>query len=258
MDVALTREVPRSIERCELTFVDRVPIDYERAVAQHRDYCDRLEGLGLAVLRLPADEACPDCCFVEDTAVVLDEVAVVTTLGSPSRRGESAAVEAALAPYRRIERIRLPATLEGGDVLRLGRRLFVGLTTRTNAAGIAALRRIAAPHGYEVVPVRVPGCLHLKSAATALDDETLLANRAWLDPEPLRGLRIVEVAREEPGAANVMRVRGETWAHAGFPRTLARLEREGYRVVAVDVSEFLKAEAALTCKSLLFRAPRSG
>ena len=253
MDVALTREIPRSIERCELTFVDRVPIDYERAAAQHRDYCDRLGALGLEVLRLPADEACPDCCFVEDTAVVLDEVAILASLGSPSRRGESAAIEAALAPYRRIERIRLPATLEGGDVLQVGRRIFVGVTTRTNEAGVEALRRIAGPHGYDVVPARAPGCLHLKSAVTALDDGTLLANRAWLAAEPFASFRILDVAPEEPGAANVLRVRGEIWAHPGFPRTLDRLDHEGYRVTAVDISEFVKAEAALTCKSLLFR-----
>lgn len=253
MDVALTRDVARSIERCELTFVDRVPIDYARAVAQHRDYCQRLEVLGLEVLRLPADEAFPDCCFVEDTAVVLGEVAILTRLGTPSRRGESSAIEAALAPYRRIERIEPPATLEGGDVLVVGRRIFVGLTARSNEAGSLALGRIAGTHGYEVIPVRVHGCLHLKSAVTALDDATLLANRAWLDTAPLRPFRIVEVAPEEPGAANVLRVRGDLWAHSGFPRTLERLDREGYRVTPVDISEFVKAEAALTCKSLLFR-----
>lgn len=253
MDVAITRDVARSIERCELTFAERVPIDYERAVAQHRDYCDRLEGLGLEVLRLPADEGCPDCCFVEDTAVVLDEVAILTNLGAASRRGESRAIEAALGPHRRIERIEPPATLEGGDVLVIGRRIFVGLTTRTNQAGIRALRDIVTPLGYPVIAVRVPGCLHLKSAVSAIDDDTLLANRAWLDEEPLTPLRIVDVAPEEPGSANVLQVRGELWAHAGFPRTLDRLGAAGFRVTPVNISEFVKAEGALTCKSLLFR-----
>jgi dimethylargininase len=257
MDIALTRDVARSIERCELTFLDRVPIDYERAAAQHRDYCQRLEALGLEVLRLPADEGLPDCCFVEDVAVVLDEAAILTRPGASSRRAESPAIEAALAPHREIERIEAPGTLEGGDVLVVGRRIFVGLTTRSNQSGIQTLGRIAAPHGYEVVPVRVHGCLHLKSAVTALDDGALLANRAWFDTAPLKGLRIVDVAQEEPGAANVLRVRGELWAHPGFPRTLERLDREGYRVTPVDISEFVKAEAALTCKSLLFRRTRA-
>jgi dimethylargininase len=255
MDIAVTRDVARSIERCELTFAERVPIDYERAVAQHRAYCDGLEALGLQVLRLPADEACPDCCFVEDTAVVLDEVAILARLGAASRRGESPAVEAALRPHRRVERLEAPASLEGGDVLVVGRSILVGLSTRTNQAGVLALRDIATPFGYQVTALRVQGCLHLKSAVTALDDETLLANRAWLDEDPLRPLRILDVAPDEPGAANVLRVRGEIWGHVGFPQTLDRMDRAGYRVTPVDISEFVKAEGALTCKSLLFRRP---
>jgi dimethylargininase len=255
MDIALTRDLSRSIERCELTFLDRVPIDYTRAVAQHHGYCHRLEALGLEVLRLPADESFPDGSFVEDTAVVLDEVAILARPGAASRRGESPAIQAALAPYRRVERIEAPATLEGGDVLVVGRRIFVGVSTRTNAAGIEALGRIAGVHGYDVAPVRVTGCLHLKSAVTALDERTLLANSGWIDPAPLRGFRVLEVAPEEPGAANVLRVRDELWAHPGFPRTLERIEGEGYRVTPMDVSELLKAEAALTCESLLFRRP---
>jgi dimethylargininase len=253
VDIALIRDVPRSIQSCELTFAERVPIDYERAVAQHRDYGERLQDLGVEVVRLPADEAFPDCCFVEDMAVVLDELAVLARPGAASRRGELPAVETALAAYRRTERIEAPATLDGGDVLQVGRRLFVGVGTRTNAEGVAALGRVSTPLGCEVLPVRVTGCLHLKSAVTALDDETLLANRAWLDTEPLRAFRIVDVAPDEPAAANVLRVGGQIWAHPGFPRTLERLDRQGYAVTPVDVSEFLKAEAALTCKSLLFR-----
>ncbi|MFI5184953.1 MAG: dimethylargininase, partial [Vicinamibacteria bacterium] len=149
--------------------------------------------------------------------------------------------------------IELPALLEGGDVLRVGRRLFVGLSTRTSAAGALALRSIAAPFGYEVTPVAVTGCLHLKSAVTALDGETVLANPSWFDTAPLAPLRIVTVADDEPGAANVLEVRGEVWAHPGFVRTNARLAALGYRITPVDISEFIKAEAALTCKSLLFR-----
>jgi dimethylargininase len=253
MDIALTRGVLPSIDRCELTHIGRQPIDLARAVAQHEDYCSRLETLGLEVVRLDADPGCPDCCFVEDTAVVLDEVAVLTTLGTPARRGELPAIEEALARYRRIERIALPATLEGGDVLRIGRRIFVGHSMRTNMEGIEALRRIAAPLDYEVVPVTVTGCLHLKSAVTALDDATVLANPAWFDGASLSGLQVVAVDAEEAGAANVLRVGGEVWAHPGFPRTIERIASLGYRVTRVDISEFLKAEAALTCKSLLFR-----
>lgn len=254
MDVALTREVPRSIVRCELTHRAREPIDHARAVAQHRAYCEALEDLGLTVLRLPADERFPDCCFVEDTAVVLDQVAVVTMPGAPSRRGEIAAVEEALRPYRRLERLTLPATLDGGDVLRVGRLLLVGRSSRTNPAGIEALAAVAAPLGYSVAAVPFSGCLHLKSAATALDEETVLLNPDWIEAGRLDGCRTVSVAPGEPEAANVLRVGGEVWGHAGHPRTLDLLEARGYRARRLDVSEFVKAEAGLTCKSILFRA----
>ena len=252
--VAIVRDVAASIERCELTHIAREPIDLGRARVQHEDYIEGLRRNGVEVVRLEADEAYPDCCFVEDTAVVLDELAVLTMPGSPLRRGEVSAVAEALEAFRRVvERIERPATVDGGDVLVLGRRIFVGRTTRTNAAGLEAIRRIVSPHGYQVIAVAVPGCLHLKSAATALDERTLLANRGWFDTAPFGGLHFVDVAPEEPGAANVLRVTGELWAHPGYPRTIERLRRAGYPVVPMDISEFVKAEAALTCKSLLFR-----
>ena len=253
MDIALTRDVSPEISRCELTYVQREPIDYDRAVAQHDDYCHRLENLGLDVVRLPADPACPDCCFVEDAAIVLDEIAIITVMGSPARQAESPAIDRALRPHRRIARMSPPATLDGGDVLRMHRTLFVGASSRTNAAGIEALRDVVRPLDYDVVPVAVTGCLHLKSAVTALDDDTVLANTEWFDAQPLSKFKAIGVAPEEPGAANALRVRGEVWAYAGFPRTAERIEQAGFHVTPVDISEFVKAEAALTCKSILFR-----
>ena len=249
--------MPETLAHCELTFQEREPIDLARARAQHAAYAELLRALGLEVVELPADAALPDCCFVEDVAVVLDEVALVTRLGAASRRGETAAVEVALARYRPIERTRAPATLEGGDVLRVGRRLFVGRSSRTNAAGVERLAQVAGPLGYRVVPVAVTGCLHLKSAVTGLDDERVLVNRAWLDPAPFEGLELVDVAAGEPGAANVLAVAGHVVVHPGFPRTLERVAALGYAVRPLDVSEFLKAEAALTCKSLLFERSAS-
>lgn len=252
--VAIVRDVARSIARCEISHIAREPIDFARAVEQHAAYIAGLERNGVEVVRLPADEAYPDGCFVEDAALVLDELAVIAMPGAASRRGETADVEAALQPFRaRILRLALPATLDGGDVLVFGRSIYVGRTSRTNDAGIEALRGLVAPFGYEVVPVAVTGCLHLKSAVTALDDKTLLANRAWFDSAPFGARNFVDVPVEEPGAANVLRVGGELWAHPGFARTFERLAAMGHRVVAMEISEFVKAEAALTCKSLLFR-----
>ena len=252
--IAVMRGVPPTLADCELSFREREPIDLERAIAQHAAYAALMRTLGLEVVELPADPAFPECCFVEDVAVVLDEVALLTRPGALSRRGEVQAVEAVLAHYRPIETTPPPATLEGGDVLRVAHTLYVGRSARTNEAGVARLAALAEPHGYRVVPVPVTGCLHLKSAVTALDQERVLVNRDWLDPSPFRGLELVDVAAEEPGAANVLRVAGLVIAHPGFPRTLERVASLGYSVRPLDVSEFLKAEAALTCKSLLFAA----
>jgi dimethylargininase len=252
--VALTRGVSPSLARCELTFLEREPIDVARAVAQHEDYCRLLARLGLELLSLPADPAHPDCCFVEDTAIVLDEIAVIARPGAPSRRGEVDAVAEALALHRPLARMAPPATLDGGDVLLAGRRLYTGITARTNLEGAQALQRAVAPFGYEVLPVPVGGCLHLKSAVTALDDDTVLANPDWLDLGPFRGLEVVPVAPGEPGAANVLRLGKALVAHAGFPRTNERIAARGLEIHPVDVSEFLKAEAGVTCKSLVFRS----
>jgi dimethylargininase len=253
VDVAVVRGVPPSINECELTHLERQPIDLERAEHQHAAYVRLLRDLGLEVVEIPADPDFPDCCFVEDVAVVLDEAAILTLPGAASRRGETPAVSEALGRFRRVVRIEAPATLEGGDVLAVGRTLFVGLSARTNRAGIEQLRALVEPLGYRVLAVPVLGCLHLKSAVTALDDEHVLANPGWIDLGPLTGLEIVPVDSREPGAANVLRVRETIVSHPGFPRTLDLLRERGYSVRPLDVSEFIKAEAALTCKSLLFR-----
>jgi dimethylargininase len=253
VDIALLRDVSPEIARCELTYLQREPIDYPRAVIQHEAYAETLRAQGLSVISLPGDPAYPDCCFVEDAAIVLDELAVITRPGVESRRGETAAIAEALASRRKLVPLEAPATLDGGDVLHVGRRLFVGLSPRTNEAGLAGLRASVSPHGYEVIAVGLHGCLHLKSGVTALDDRTLLANPAWLDMAPFAGFDVVAVHADEPWAANVLRVRDRLLAHSGFERTRAAVEARGFAVAAVDVSEFLKAEAGVTCKSLIFR-----
>jgi dimethylargininase len=249
--VALARGVSPAITRCELTFLEREPIDYPRAVAQHGAYVRLLEDLGLRVVQLEADAELPDC-FVEDIAIVLDEVAVLTRPGAPSRRGETAAVAAALQAYRPIVQVEEPARIDGGDVLVLGRRLFVGLSNRTDDAGRQALANALRPFDYEVVPVPIEGCLHLKTAVTAASADVLVVNPEWVDLAPLRGLETIAVAPGERGAANVLSIGGTVVAAAGFPRTADRLRARGLDVRTVDVSEFQKAEGGVTCKSLVF------
>jgi dimethylargininase len=251
--MALTHVPSPAMAQCQLTHIERQPIDFGLALRQHEDYCRTLRECGAVVRTLDLYRDLPDCVFIEDTAVVLDEVAVLTSMGSPVRRPEVAGIEPELRKYREVRRIEVPATLEGGDVLRVGRTLLVGLSSRTSAAGAAALEAIAGPFGYVVVPVPVRGCLHFKSACTALDDERLLINPDWLDLRPLRGFELTRVAPEEPWAANVARVGTTVCAAAAHVRSVELIRRLGYDVRTVDQSEFAKAEGAVTCMSLLLR-----
>ncbi|HEX8146248.1 MAG TPA: arginine deiminase family protein [Pyrinomonadaceae bacterium] len=255
MIVALTRQPAAALDACELTYREREPIDAAAAAAQHRAYCEALRACGAGVVTLPPAEGLPDSVFVEDTAVVLDEVAVLTRPGVESRRGEVGLIEPEVARLRSVVRVEPPATLEGGDVLRVGRTLYVGLSPRTNAEGANALRRLAAPHGYEVSTVELRGCLHLKTGCSGLDDATVLVNPNWVDAAVFRGLGVVHVDASEPWAANVLGVAGSVCVSAAFPRTAEALAARGYDVRAAEVSEFAKAEGGMTCMSLLFRQP---
>ena len=251
MLTAITRSASPAINRCELGFVPRQEIDVGKAADQHHQYEACLRDLGVTVLSLAPEPELPDSMFVEDPAVVVAEVAVMTRMGAPSRREESARLAPVLARYRPLRWIQEPATLEGGDVLRVGKTLYVGLSARTNPTGIEQLTEHLRPFGYCVQAVPVRGCLHLKSACTCLDGETLLANRNWFDPGALRDLRMVDVPPEEPRAANVLAIDGTVLVPTAFPRTAAMIDRLGWKVRLLDISELMKAEAGLTCSSIL-------
>ena len=257
MLIAITRAVSPAIADCQLSFVDRKLIDLDKARQQHRQYENLLEKLGARVVSLPAEPAMPDSVFVEDPAIVLDELAGIFPLGTESRRLEVPSLADALSKYRKLEYVRLPGTLEGGDVLRIGRKLFVGLTKRSNSEGIRQLAAILAPYSYELVAVSVTGCLHLKSAVTSLGGDLLLANRAWFDTTPFAGYGWVEVDPTEPHAANALVLGGTVIFPASFPHTRGRIEARGLRVTPLDISELQKAESGLTCSSLLFDADDS-
>ena len=214
-----------------------------------------LRSAGAEVVALEVNRDHPDGVFIEDTAIVLDEVAVMMSMGAESRRGEPAAIERSLRAYRPIERISLPATIDGGDVARVGRTLLVGQSSRTNAAGASELARVVERHGYRVVPVPVTGCLHLKSACTSLPDGRLLVNREWINMRPLTSFGTVDIPAEEPTAADVALV-GETVCMATeHPRTAELIESLGFTVRTTPLSEFAKAEGAVTCLSLIFAVP---
>ena len=254
MLTAITRAASPSLSRCELSFIPRQPIDLGKAQSQHRAYEKLLADLGARVISLPAERELPDSMFVEDPALVLDELAVIFPMGTESRRREAPSLAAALQPFRKLQHVRLPGVLEGGDILRLGRKLFAGLTARSNADGIEQLAAIVAPYGYRVFGVPVPGCLHLKSAVTPLDEHTLLANRAWFDSSFFPGYDWLDVDSTEPYAGNALTLSGTVIFPASFPRTRARIEARGFTVATLDISELQKAESGLTCSSLLFDA----
>jgi dimethylargininase len=254
MLIAMTRKVSSALEKCELSYIPRQRIDLAKAREQHKAYEDLLDRLGARVVSLAEVPELPDSMFVEDPAIVLDEVAVICPLGTETRRKEAASLAEALEPYRKITYVKLPGLLEGGDVLRVGKRLFAGVTKRSNPEGIRQLAVIAGKYGYEVTAVPLTGCLHLKSAVTFLGRKTLLANRAWFEASRLAGFEWMEVDPGEPHAGNALTV-GETVIFpASFPKTRERIEARGFKVVSLDISELQKAESALTCSSLLFEA----
>ena len=250
MLTAITRAVSPSMEACELTYLERQKIDIARAREQHRAYEACLAELGVQVISLPAEADYPDAVFVEDTAIVLDEIAVMARPGAASRRGEAESVAHALAPYRTLRWLREPATLDGGDVMLAGKTLYVGVTARSNAAGIGQLAAEVEPFGYHVRPVIVQGCLHLKSACSYIGD-AVLVHRPWVDDAAFAGVTLVDVP-EECGA-NVLMVGETVLVPANAPKTAELLRGMGRQVRLLDNSELMKAEGALTCCSLVFR-----
>jgi len=252
--IAITRPISPSFADGERTHIERSPIDLTAATREHRAYEEALRGLGASVVHAPAAPDQPDAVFVEDTAIVLDEVAVITRPGAPSRRPETIGIAQVLGNYRQLRHLEAPATLDGGDVLRLGRVLYVGRSSRTNSEAIAHLQSLLEPWGYRVVPVYVSGCLHLKSAVTAVGDNRLLINREWTDASAFKPNELIDVAIEEPFGANALLVRDSVIYPTHFPRTAERLERLGVNVIRTACSEIAKAEGAVTCCSLVFES----
>jgi dimethylargininase len=250
--VAIVRQVGEELAGCELSFVAREPIDVARAQAQHAAYGAALMSLGCELLELPALAGHPDAVFVEDTALVFDELAVLNRPGASSRRGEVDSVAEALGLYRPLSRIQGEGTIDGGDVLRIGREVYVGASARSNEEGARQLAELLRPHGYRVTRVAMRDCLHLKSAITRVAEDTVLVQPRWLaDAAPFSHLRRIEVDEGEEHAANALLAGGGLVYPDCFPRTRERLERAGVAVTAVDVSELQKAEGAVTCCSLL-------
>jgi dimethylargininase len=253
MFIAITRRISPAINQCELTHIPREPIGYERACAQHRQYEDALRSLGMNIISLEAEPDLPDSVFVEDVALVLEECAIMLNPGAASRRPEVASVEKALAPYRDIFRVLPPATIDGGDILTVGRTIYVGMSSRSTDNAIDQIKVFLEPRNYRVRAVNVTGCLHLKSAVTQVSEDTLLVNPEWVSKDDFPGMHFIGVDPSEPYAANAVLVDRTIIYPSSFPKTRAKLEKAGINLLVVDADELAKAEGAVTCCSLIFK-----
>jgi dimethylargininase len=253
MTIAITREISPRFAECEITHIERTPIDLGTARAQHHAYVNALRELGCDVMELPAEPDLPDSVFVEDTAFILPEMAVITRPGADSRKPETESIVQVLTPLVKLVHVREPGTLDGGDVLVLGKKIYVGLSTRSNQAAVNQLNETLREYGYSVTGVTLHDCLHLKSAVTRVDDQTLLINKNWVDTSYFENFDLIEVNPLEPYAANCLPVGNSIIFPTAFPKTWAKLEAKGYKIFPVDVSELAKAEGAVTCCSLIIK-----
>ena len=253
MLLAITRDVSPRFNECEITHIDRSPIDVNVAQEQHHAYVQALKELGCAVLELPAEGHLPDSVFVEDTAVILPEVALITRPGADSRKPETESIIPILRPYRELVFIESPATVDGGDVLVMGKNIYVGMSTRSNQMAVDQMNNLLGKYGYKVQGVELHDCLHLKTAVTRVDDKTLLINRRWVDVENFEGYELIDVDESEPFAANCLPVGDAIIFPVEFPKTAAKLEAHGYKLKPVVADELAKAEGAVTCCSLILK-----
>lgn len=251
MTIAITRKISPRFNECEVTHIERTPIDLDVARAQHEEYVNALASLGCQVIELPEEPDLPDSVFVEDTAFILPEAAVITRPGADSRKPETESIIRALSPHRPLVRVTEPGTVDGGDVLVLGKNIYIGISTRSNDSAVRQLQELLAKYGYTVTAVEMHDCLHLKTALTKVDDKTLLINPNWVDTSHFKGFDWIEVDPSEPFAANCLPVGDGIIFPTAFPKTRQKLEQKGYKIQAVNVAELAKAEGAVTCCSLV-------
>ncbi|MDP1544664.1 MAG: arginine deiminase family protein [Anaerolineales bacterium] len=251
MVIAITRKVSPRFNECEITHIDRTPIDLTIARQQHYEYVQTLAQIGCQIIELPEEPDLPDSVFVEDTAFILPEVAVITRPGADSRKPEIESITRALSPHRSLMHVTAPATVDGGDVLVLGKNIYIGLSTRSTMEAVKQLNSLLDNFGYKVHGIELRDCLHLKTAVTRVDDSTLLINKNWVDASHFNGFNLIDVDASEPFAANCLPIKGKIIYPTAFPKTQRELEQKGFSVVNVNLDELAKAEGAVTCCSLI-------
>lgn len=251
MTIAITREISSRFNECEITHIERTPINLDIARQQHIEYTRALSQLGCKVIELPEEPDLPDSVFVEDAAFILPEVAVITRPGADSRKSETESIARAISPYRRLIHVTSPATIDGGDVLVLGKNIYIGLSTRSSITAVNQLQSQLDEFGYTVTGIKLSDCLHLKTAVTRINDQSLLINPKWVDATIFEDYDLIEVASEEPFAANCLPIQETIIYPSSFPKTQKKLEKKGIQILNVNLEELAKAEGAVTCCSLI-------
>jgi dimethylargininase len=250
---AIVREVPETLDKCVRTYSQRQSVKVELAKSQHEAYCRALRERKLELIRIPADNSFPDCVFVEDPAIVYKQTAIICRMGARSRVGEVGEVRKTLSQhFGNLVSIQPPATIEGGDVLRVNDDLFVGVTSRTSMDGVNQLRKALASEGCKVTPVKVEHVLHFKSACSYIGDGCIVVNPGFFGLEVFSSFNLIRLPKEEAYAANCVSINGTVFISRGYPRTRKLIEREGFVTNELDVSEFKKCEGSLTCLSIIF------
>ena len=251
---ALVRGIPDTFDQCIKHLDDPQSIDLDRARFQHGEYCQTLSRLGFELIALPPDGRDPDCAFVEDAAVIVDEKAILTHPGAESRRGQVEAVREVLARHREIDQIGPPGFLEGGDVLQAEDCLFVGITERTNLEGFRQLKGLLAGIPVRVIPVPMRKTLHLKTAFNYLGKGIMVVNEFDFDPAILSGFEILQSDPREAKKLSFLPTDKAVLVPDDCPRTREDFEKRGFGTNLLGLSEIRKAQAGLTCMSVLFRA----
>lgn len=248
---AVVRGVPGTYDRCIKPDGSRERIDVAKAGEQHGRYCSALREMGLTLVEVAPDDRFPDCCFVEDTAIVAGDTAIIARMAVPARDPETADIKKILSGYKKTRDILPPGFIDGGDVLKIGKKIYVGLSGRTNRHAVEQVRALVSEEGYRVVPVEIKGTLHLKTVCTYIGNGCVVMAPGFFDQEIFSEYRRIVVPEEETCSANCLAVNGRVLVPEGYPRTRAIIEKEGFATLAVDISEFRKGNGGLTCLSII-------
>jgi dimethylargininase len=247
---AVVRPVPSSYDRCVRINVEKIDVKFARL--QHKEYCGILQKLGLNLIWIEGDDSLPDSCFVEDTAVIFGEKAVICNMSVKSRAPETFGVAKVLKKLKQVCYTRPPAMIDGGDVLKVEDRVFVGLSLRTNREAVGQIRQVLKDTNLQIVPVKLRNLLHLKSACTYLGDNYVILSRGHFDTHVLSGLSKIIVPKDEEYVADCLAINRTVLMAKGYPKTKRLIENEGFQVEELEMSEFRKGEGALTCLSIIW------